>query len=132
MGPISNAANRPLNQNTGTVPDVGDALLDWFQPMQFTKLVKSVEGFQNVEVPTVVNFRGVWQPMSMRRLAMKPEGQRSWKWFTVHADPSLALEPDEVVNYLGEQFRVMGHKDYKLYGYVEYELVNDFTGSGPE
>lgn len=131
MGPIANAANRPLNQNSGTVPDVGDALLDWFQPMVFTTLVKSVDGFQNVETPTDVNFMGVWQPMSMRRLAMKPEGQRSWKWFTVHAQPSLVLEPDEIVTYLGEQYRVMAHKDYKLYGYVEYELVNDFTGSGP-
>jgi hypothetical protein len=38
---------------------------------------------------------------------------------------------DEVVTYDGVQTRVMSRKNYGLYGYVEYHLVQDWTGSGP-
>ena len=62
---------------------------------------------------------------------MKPEGQRAWKWFSVHADPSLSLTPDEVITYQSTQYRVKGKTDYTGYGYIYYELIEDYTGSGP-
>lgn len=130
-GPIKNAADRPLFANTGTVPDLGEVLNTWYQPMIFTKVTKEVENFQNVEVALNVYFRGLWQPFNPRKLSMKPEGQRSWSWFTVHSDTTLVLHPDEVVKYLGTQYRVMGVYDYSLYNYFEYELVQDYSGSGP-
>lgn len=129
---IQNGKNTPLNANSGTVPNVSGAMLDWFQPMIFETVVKTVEGFQVVEDGTEISFQGVWQPFTDRQLQMKPEGQRSWSWFWVHADPSLILKNDEVIKYLGVQYRVMAQKDYRLYGYVEYHLVQDFTGAGPE
>ncbi len=131
---IRNGKDTPLNANSGTLPQVDDAMLDYFQPMQFgvvTKTSGRSTGFQVVETKVTTDFRGVWQPMSDRKLMMKPEGQRQWKWFTCHADPSLILETDSVITYLGEQYRVESMRDYKLYGYVEYHLVQDFTGSGP-
>ena len=129
--PIVNAKDRPLSQSTGTMPDVSGALRNWFQPMTFTTIVKTVEGFQNVETPTNIDFRGVWQPTSAQAIAMKPEGQRKWKWFTVHAEPGLDLDPDDVVTYLSTQYRVKEKTDYTLDGYIEYHLVEDFEGSGP-
>lgn len=131
MSTIFNAANRPLNQVTGTVPDVSGAMTDWFQPMVFTQVTKETKGFQLIETATSINFRGVIQPLSGRRLELKPEGQRAWTWLLLHADPSLTLEVDEVVTFNGVQTRVMSQKDYRLYGYVEYELVQDWTGAGP-
>lgn len=128
---IGNAANRPLNVQTGTVPNVGGAMLDWFQPMVFTRVVKTVVGFQVVETAVPTNFQGVIQPLSGKLLQLKPEGQRGWNWQWLHADPVLSLEIDEVVTYLGVQTRIMSRKDYTIYGYVEYELVQDWTGSGP-
>lgn len=126
-----NGKNVPLNAKAGTVPQMGDALLDWFQPMVFEPVGKMVEGFMVVETGTPLNFQGVWQPLTERQLMIKPEGERAWSWFWVHADPSLILEVDDVVTYLGKQSRVMTHKDYSLYGYVEYHIVQDWTGSGP-
>lgn len=131
MSPIQNGKDTPLNIRTGTVPDVSGAMTDWFQPMVFTQIAKSVVGFEAVETPTQVNCLGVIQPLSGRRLELKPEGQRAWTWLLLHADPSLVLEVDEVVVYNGVQTRVMSRKDYRLYGYVEYELVQDWTGAGP-
>ena len=131
IGIIGNAASIPLNANSGTVPNVNDAIIDWFQPMVFGVVTKTVVNFQLVETKTSINFAGVWQPLTDRQLMIKPEGERAWKWFWLHADPSLILEPDAVVTYLGVQYRVMAQKDYRLYGYVEYQLVEDYTGAGP-
>lgn len=130
-GPIANAKDVPLNQRAGTVPDVSGALTDWFQPMVFTRILKTPVAFQAVETPTNVNFRGVIQPLNGRKLEMKPEGQRAWTWSMLHSDPSLKLDVDEVVTYLGVQTRVMSQKDYSIYGYMLYEIVQDWEGSGP-
>lgn len=129
--PIYNAKDVLLSQNSGTMPDVSDAILDWFQPMLFTTVTKTVVNFQVREVGTSINFLGVWQPMSAQKLTQKPEGQRAWLWFTVHAEPGLELVPDEIINYLGVNYRVEAKFDYRLNGYVEYHLVNDYVGSGP-
>lgn len=128
---IPNGKNTPLNVRTGTIPDVSGAMRDWFQPMVFTQVVKTVVGFQLVETKTDTNFQGVIQPLSNRDLWIKPEGQRAWTWLLLHAEPVLSLNVDEVVTYLGVQTRVMARRDYAIYGYVQYELVQDWEGSGP-
>lgn len=114
------------------MPDVSGALQDWFQAMTFGVVTKTVVNFQVVEDKVDFTFQGVWQPLSGRRLQMKPEGQSTWNWFLLHAEPALVLALDSVVIYLDIQYRVMAQKDYRLNGYVEYELVNDWTGSGPQ
>ncbi len=128
---ILNGKNVPLNTKAGTVPDLSGALLDWFQPMVFGIVTKRTVGFQAVETQEQLSFRGVIQPLKDRELAMKPEGQQAWTWLLLHADPSLNLQVDSVVTYLGTQTRIMSKRDYSLYGYVEYNLVQDWTGSGP-
>lgn len=129
---IKNGANTLLNQNSGTLPDVSGALLNLFQKMTFEKIIKSVKGFQAVEDGTNYAFQGVWQPFTEKQLLLKPEGQRAWSWFWLHSDTSLTLDVDEIVVYCGIQYRVMALKDYSLYGYLEYQLVNDWTGSSPQ
>lgn len=129
---IKNGANTPLNLSTGTLPQVGAALLDWFQNMVFVIVTTEVIDFVAQQVGTPINFRGVWQPLSPQKLMVKPEGQRNWKWFMLHSDTTLDLENDDVVQYLGVQYRVMAKNDYGKYGYFEYHLVNDYSGSGPE
>jgi hypothetical protein len=123
-----------LNPNSGNfspVPQVQGAMLNYFQNMQFVVVEKSVEGFQNAEVGTEINFRGVFQPAGPRVLQMKPEGQRTWKWFIVHSNRELPLQPDDVIDYKGVQYRVKSDKNYALYGYYEYEIIEDWTGAGP-
>lgn len=128
---IVNGKNTPLNARAGTVPDVSGALQDWFQSMVFGIVTKRTVGFQVYETQEDVNFRGVIQPLRERALMMKPEGQQAWTWFQVHSDISLDLQVDADIRYLGVQYRVMARKDFKLYGYMEYHLVQDYTGSGP-
>lgn len=132
-GWIKTGSQTPLNQQPqGTLPNVESAMTNWFQPIVFGIVTKTVEGFQVVENMVEISFRGVIQPLDGRKLELKPEGQRQWDWLMVHSDPSLNLELDSVLEYLGTQYRVMSKKDYSQYGYVYYEIVNDYTGSGPE
>lgn len=131
MGLIFNAKDLPLNQKSGLIPDVSNALKNWFQQMTFTLVNKSVSGFQAYETAVSQTFRGVFQPFSPKRLEIKPIGERNWSWFTVHSDTTLELNTDDCIEYLGKQYRVMEVFDFKLYGYFEYHMIEDFTGSGP-
>lgn len=132
MGFFEMAANKPLNESgMGSLPDVREALLDCYQAMVFTPVIKTTEAFEMVETGNPLSFRGFWQPLTSRALMLKPEGQRSWTWFMLHADPAIVLNTDDVVIWRGKQTRIMARKDYANYGYVYYELVQDWTGSGP-
>lgn len=131
MGTIANAKNLPLFAKNGSTPDVSGALQDYYQDLTFTLLTKTVQGFQVVESANPIEFRGTIQPYSARQLMMKPEGQRAWTWYYMHSDPVVTLQVDDVVLWNGKQTRVMSRKDFGLYGYCEYSLVQDWTGSGP-
>lgn len=126
--PIFNASSVLLNQNPGTLPNVSRALLNWFQPLNFVTIVKTVVNFAVVETLTTVNFLGVRQPFTPQMLLMKPEGERQWKWETIHALPGLILSPDDIITFLGVNYRVMQKLDWKEYGYVQYDIVQDYTG----
>lgn len=129
---LGNASNRKLNAASGSVPNVGGALVSWFQPMSFGVVTKSMLSAQVAEEMEVVNFRGTIQPLSAQSLLIKPEGQRDWEWKQVHSDPSLQLKNDDVIIYQAKQYRVMAVKDYAIYGYMEYHIIADYSGSGPE
>jgi len=128
---IANAANRPLNAVAGTLPDVSGALRNWFQPLTFGRVVKSVVGFQDVETETQVPFRGVVFPLTDRQISYKPEGQRAWTWKALFTDAVLRLDVDEIVIFHGKQTRIMATKNWSQYGFIEYHLVQDWTGSDP-
>ena len=131
MSIIFNAASKPLFDRSGDVPDVSGALQQYYQAMVFTPVAKIVEGFQVEEIGNPINFRGVMQPFTGRQLLLRPEGERAWTWFTLNSDIALSLNVDDVVIWKGKQTRVMGRKDYALYGFLEYQLCQDWTGSGP-
>ncbi len=128
---IKNGSSIPLNQAAGNVPNMVGAMQGWYQPITFTVVEKSTDAFQLVEVGEDISFGGVWQLLSPQDLMMKPEGEREWKWFQVHSNTALPLVPDDVVKYLDIQYRVKAVIDYSLYGYYNYHLVQDYTGSGP-
>lgn len=128
---IKNGKNTPLNQNSGGLPEMSGALDSWLQVMVFIVVTKTVVDFNVVEAGTEYSFSGVWQPMGPQELKMKPEGQRDWKWFQVHTYTQLPLKVDMVIKYQGENYRITKKTDYKEYGYITYDLVNDYTGSGP-
>jgi len=130
MGIIPLGSQIPMNAKGGTMPDLSGALRDWFRPMNFNTVTKVMVYGVSKETMNVVSFMGVIFPMEYRELILKPEGQRSWTWYQLFADPVLTLNTDDVVNY-NKQTRVKGRKDWQAHGFIEYHLVEDWTGVGP-
>lgn len=124
---IQNGKDTLLTANPGTLPNMQNAIADWFQTMTFQKVVKTTVNFVLVEALTTFSAMGVRQPFTPQQLLMKPIGQRQWKWETLHCYPDLILDPDEIVLFLGTKYRVMQKLDWKEYGYLEYHLVEDYT-----
>lgn len=133
---IANGKNIPLNLQTGTIPSLTTALLDWMQLVTFGLVTKTVVGYQADETITNINFFATIQPLTERALVLKPEGQRAWTWFLVIAQAApggalISLNVDDVGIWNGKQTRVMARKDHALYGFTEMSWVQDWTGSGP-
>lgn len=131
MSRIFNACTKPLFFRAGTTPDVSGALTDYYQSMIFTPVAKIVKGYQVAEIGNPINFRGVAQPLTDRQLMLKDIGERAWTWIWLQSDLALELNVDDVVVWNGKQTRVMSRRNQELYGFIDYHLVQDWTGAGP-
>lgn len=129
---IKNAASRSLKDSFNTLPDVSDVLPDWFQHLTFQLVTKTQQDYETVEVLTTIHTEGVRQPMSAQQLDLKPEGQRAWKWETIHCLPDVKLKVDDIIIFDGVKYRVMQKWNWAEYGYLEYEICQAFTNSSEE
>lgn len=113
-------------------PDVSEALWEWTDPTVFKRVTKTVANGKVTESIGGVYqgvFEAVLQPFPIRRLMMKPEGERSWKYWLIWTETTLEMD-EVVVDPNGQKFRVMGVGDWIGGGYREYELVQDFNRVG--
>lgn len=124
---IQNAKDVPLNRNPGSLPDLSGALLSWFQPMDFTLITKAVVNAQLTEIEVPYSYMGVRQPFTVQQLLIKPEGQRSWKWETIHAYPELNLKTDDIIVFNAVTYRVMQKLDWSEYAFVEYHICEAYV-----
>jgi hypothetical protein len=108
------------------LPDISSAINAWSQKLEFMLVGKEIQDYETVEVLYPKKARGVRQPMKPQDLEMKPAGERAWKWETIHATPSLLLNVDDIVVFDHVRYRVMAKKDYAQYGYVEYDICQDY------
>ena len=127
---IINAKDKGLNFSG--LPQVGHVLPGWFQPLKFEIITKSLVNYEVEEVVIEVNTQGVRQPMTAQKLAIKPEGQRAWKWGTLHCLPDVPLKVDDKVVFGSKTYRVMNKWDWSEYGYLEYEICQGYENSGEE
>lgn len=123
---ITNGKDTPLASSPGRLPDVSDVLPDWFQRLRFDIITKSVVDYELSEVVVPVATYGVRQPMSAQQLAIKPEGQRAWKWETIHCLPDVPLRIDDIVVFGKQKYRVMQKWDWSEYGYQEVHICQEY------
>ena len=116
--------------NFSGMPQMNTTLFGWEQALELVKVVQSViEGDLSTQYINV-QFKGVVQPLRDEQLSLLPEGQRSWEWIWIHAVAgSLILETADKVIFQNKTYKVTSKKDYSLNGYVEYQLVRDYTDS---
>lgn len=122
--------NKMKTLNFSGMPQMNTTLFGWEQALELVKVVQSViEGDLSTQYINV-QFKGVVQPLRDEQLSLLPEGQRSWEWIWIHAVAgSLNLETADKVIFQNKTYKVTSKKDYSLNGYVEYQLVRDYTDS---
>lgn len=126
MSGIFNANSRPLSSGTPSLPNMREAMLDWFQVLTFTLIRKETINFQLVETKTPITFRGIVQNGTPSTLEMKPEGQRKWDYIDIWATPELKLGIDDVFGYMGKNYRIISKNDWSQYGYNQFQAVEDY------
>lgn len=128
---IFNAADVPLSELNTNLPNMSTTLSGWFQNIIVGLLTKTTVSNRTVETTVDYDTRGVVQPFTPEQLEIKSEGERSWKWFMLHCQPSLVLQTDDIVTIRNVRYRVMGKLGFDAYGYIQYELVDDYTTTIP-
>lgn len=116
-----------LNMINGMLPDVSDTLTGW-EVSIFAIVVKQemIDG-EIIENKIKKVFKGVIQPLKAEEVALKPDGQREWKWYQVHVKKHYPiLRAEQKIEIMGKTYKIMAVKDYNLYGYIEYHVVKDY------
>lgn len=108
------------------MPSMRQTVAGWQQPLGLTRIEKRQVDYQTVDVEVPIPGQGVWQPFTPEQLSIRPEGERSWKWFEVHATTDLVLQTDDVVARRGTTYRVMADLGYDDNGFRVYHLVSDY------
>lgn len=103
-------------------PDMMDALSGFGKTLQFSVISKTVVDYEVSETNADIdNFIGVAQPITPQQLRIKPEGQRSWKWWTLWTKKRLKVD-DVIKDSTCRQYRVVEIEDWSDAGYFKYEL----------
>lgn len=119
--------NFKQNRTLADLPNMANTLNGWEIPLTLEKITQSVSEGDVIQTKTKIDFMGVFQPLRNEQLQFKPEGQRSWEWYWIHAKSgSLNLQTQDKIIFENKRFKVMSVKDYGLYGYIEYEVVRDY------
>lgn len=109
------------------LPQMANTLNGWEVPISIIKITQSIVDGDVVKGEEQIDFMGVWQPLRDEELQSKPEGQRSWEWYWIHAKSgTLNLQTQDKIKFQGKRFKVMAVKDYSLNGFVEYHIVRDY------
>lgn len=109
------------------MPNMAGTLNGWEVPLTFIKITQSIVDGDVVKTETPIQFMGVWQPLRDEELQFKPENQRSWSWYWVHAKAgSIDLQTQDKFIFQDKRYKVMSLKDYSLNGFIEYQVVRDY------
>lgn len=116
--------NRSLR---GGLPQMANTLNGWEVPLTLKRIKQSIVDGDSVKTEETINFQGVFQPLRDDQLQFKPEGQRSWSWYWIHAKAgTLNLQTQDKIEFQGIHYKVMSVKDYSLYGFIEYQVILDY------
>lgn len=109
------------------LPNMANTLNGWEVPLSLKKIKQTIVDGDAVKTEETIYFQGVFQPFREEQLQSKPEGQRSWAWYWIHAKAgTLNLSTQDKIIFNEVRYKVMAVKDYTLYGYIEYQIVADY------
>ena len=121
-----NFSNNRILAN-GNLPQMHQPIQSWSVPVTLTKVLQNIVDGDLVTTETQISFQGTVQPLKDEQLQFKPDNLRSWRWLWIHCVAgSLNLQTNDKIIFQHVRYKVMSVKDYSLYNYIEYELVEDY------
>ena len=126
-GPIIGAGTRDISESALTVPNMRGAIINWFRPLQAERITTTIVDGLAKEIRRPFNTAGVFNPMKPREVLLKPEGDRTFRWFVLYVGREIELKPNDVVIRKGVPYRVMGPLPIEDYGIKRYELTEDYN-----
>ena len=124
-GPITCAKDRPLFP-AEVQPNMTSAFQGWTETglvqIVFTVLI---EGEAKKKLRTVTASTCI-QPLSAQKIAMKPEGERAWKWWDIFASLELNAEVGDVIEVNRVGYRILGRWDFARNGYRRFEATENY------
>lgn len=123
---IVSAKDRPLDQQMNELPNLGPALTGLMVPVALGVVTQQMIHGLSKEVVNVVSTKCVRQAFTATQLMMRPEGARDWKWWSLHFPAEIVLATNDRVEILGVPYRVMEVYDHQAYGYMHYNVIEDY------
>lgn len=112
------------------MPQMAMTLSGWEVPLTLVKVIQDIVDGDAVFTEQEINFLGCFQPLKDEELQFKPEGQRSWSWYWIHAKAgTLNLQTADKIIFNNKRYKVMSVKDYSLNGFIEYQIIRDFESN---
>jgi len=109
-------------------PGVLESFRDWGQYLTFNKITKTIVDYQVVETPFERSFEGMLLTQTPQQLSIKPEGQRTWMWWTLVTDELLTLD-DIIKDEHNTEYRLMTKSNFAIAGFYSYEIVEQYANS---
>lgn len=111
-------------------PSMRGVLKGFSKPVELTVVKKTLVDFDVAETAVAtMKVVGLLVPASPRKVLMKPEGQRTWKWLDFYTEKALTL--DWVMRDKdGREYRIMGVSDWSIAGFYQYDLAESAPMSG--
>lgn len=108
------------------VPYMRQALRGWTKRINVELVTQTVVNHVPQESTTTITLDMNLQPMPTEAINRKPEGQRSWKWWSFFVKGDVYLEPDTIFIVDGKRFRVEKTHDWRSSGFTKGEAVEDY------
>ena len=127
MIPLVNGKDIPMAQSTTGLPDVSQAIIQYFQPVT-VGLIKNtqVNGRTQTVVQKYINTHGT-RIAVQNKLVISKTGERFWNSEEVYFTSEINLSPDDLFLWNNMQFRVLAIESWTEYGYNKYSVVQDYT-----
>lgn len=115
-----NLKSRPL-------PKVSTAFGGWECQIDVIRYRIALLDNEIVKTRRKFQFYGVVQPMQAEKLNLKPEGERSWSWFTIHIRyPHTELINGDEIEIDNLNYKVMEKYDWSKSDYIEYHVIKNY------
>ena len=107
-------------------PEMYNEFSDWERSITYSAVTKTLINHEIVEsAPVSVTISCLVYPAKAQELALKPEGQRTWKFW--HMISKVLFNVDDIVtDDNGTQFRIMGKTDWTQAGFYNYDIAEGF------